>query len=302
MHKPLFASNHDSSNGQDFWNLLYDAGADVVLSGHYHAYERFAKQDPNGVADLQGIREFIVGTGGSSLSSINQPAANSEVVDVDTHGILKLTLNPTSYDWEFIPVAGQSFTDSGSDSCVTLTTDNEPPVATDDTASTSEDTAAIVDVAANDSDPDGNLDPTTANSSCTNGSAGCLGASNGSLTDNGDGTITYTPDPDFNGSDSFVYEICDTIGSCDTATVSITVTPVNDPPVANPDSASTSEDTPVTIDATANDTDVDGNLDPTTTSVTSGPTSGSVANNGDGTFDYTPKQGFGGSDSLELEL
>ncbi len=81
-----------------------------------------------------------------------------------------------------------------------------------------------VDVAANDSDPDGNLNPNSANSTCANGSTGCNGAANGTLTDNGNGTITYTPDPPFNGSDTFVYEICDTTTLCDTATVTITVT------------------------------------------------------------------------------
>jgi hypothetical protein len=105
------------------------------------------------------------------------------------------------------------------------TPNNDPPAATDDSATTPETTAVTVDVAANDSDPDGNLDPTSANTTCANGSTGCLGAANGSLTDHADGTLTYTPDPGFNGSDSFVYEICDTDLMCDTATVSITVNP-----------------------------------------------------------------------------
>ena len=101
--------------------------------------------------------------------------------------------------------------------------DGSAPVAVDDSANTDEDTAVIIDVAANDSDPDGNLDPASANSICTNGSFGCDEAVNGSLTDNGDGTITYTPDPGFTGSDNFVYEICDDLGACDTASVTITV-------------------------------------------------------------------------------
>lgn len=90
-----------------------------------------------------------------------------------------------------------------------------PPTAVDDSAVTAQDSAVVVDVAVNDSDPNGNLDPASANSVCANGSAGCLGAGNGSLTDGSDGTITYLPDPGFTGSDSFVYEICDTDVLCD---------------------------------------------------------------------------------------
>jgi hypothetical protein len=119
-HEPLFSSKGGTSSVEDFWQMLYEAGADVVLNGHRHNYERFAPQDPNGVADPEhGIREFVVGTGGvdlSSFGSTTQP--NSEVRNSDTHGVLKLTLHSTGYDWEFIPVAGSTFTDSGSAACV----------------------------------------------------------------------------------------------------------------------------------------------------------------------------------------
>nr|NIM50710.1 hypothetical protein [Gemmatimonadales bacterium] len=125
---------------------------------------------------------------------------------------------------------------------------NEPPVANDDSASTSEDTAVSIDVAANDSDPEGTLDPASANTACGT----CSEPANGTLVNNGDGTFGYTPDPGFSGTDSFVYEICDTGLLCDTATVSISVNAINDPPVANDDSASTTQDTAVTIDVAAN--------------------------------------------------
>jgi hypothetical protein len=83
-------------------------------------YERFALQNPNGVADPgRGIRQFVVGTGGASLSSLDGIAPNSEVRDDNTYGVLKFTLHPTSYDWQFIPIAGQSFTDSGTTQCNT---------------------------------------------------------------------------------------------------------------------------------------------------------------------------------------
>jgi hypothetical protein len=129
---------------------------------------------------------------------------------------------------------------------------NDPPVANDDSASTQEDTPVTIDVAVNDSDPDGNLDPTSANTAC----ATCAEPANGVLVNNSDGTFDYIPDPDFNGPDSFVYDICDTGLLCEMAMVNITVDAVNDPPVANDDSAGTQEDTPVTIDVAVNDSDL----------------------------------------------
>ena len=100
------------------WEALYKAGADIVLDGHDHNYQRFELQDPEGKTNpKRGIREFVVGTGGKSHYSISDPIANSEVYNDDTFGVLKMTLHPSSYEWEFVPVAGQSFTDSGTTSC-----------------------------------------------------------------------------------------------------------------------------------------------------------------------------------------
>jgi hypothetical protein len=120
-HEPLFSSKGGDEDLADFWAPLYEAGAEIVLSGHRHMYERFARQNPDGVADPErGIRQFVVGTGGNSLTSPpGGVAPNSEVRNNTTHGVLKFTLHPTSYDWEFIPIAGQTFTDSGSTLCAT---------------------------------------------------------------------------------------------------------------------------------------------------------------------------------------
>ena len=120
-HKPRFSSGQHGNNSgvQPLWQALYDDGADVVLSGHDHTYERFAPQNPSGQADpTRGIREFVVGTGGAGLYSFPTIQANSEVRNNTTWGVLKLTLHPTRYNWEFIPVAGQTFTDAGSANCV----------------------------------------------------------------------------------------------------------------------------------------------------------------------------------------
>ena len=103
---------------QPLWQALYDYGADVVLVGHDHDYERFAPQTPGGARDSTfGIREFVVGTGGRNLTSLAATQPNSEVRNAGTFGVLKLTLRSTGYDWKFIPISGSGFSDSGSASC-----------------------------------------------------------------------------------------------------------------------------------------------------------------------------------------
>ena len=116
-HIPLFSSGgRAAQNGYWLWKQLYAAHADLVLDGHDHIYERFDPQDADGVADPNGIREFIVGTGGANHTSIAAIAANSVVRNTTTFGVLALTLHAGSYSWNFVP-AGGTFTDSGSASC-----------------------------------------------------------------------------------------------------------------------------------------------------------------------------------------
>ncbi|MBA2712527.1 MAG: metallophosphoesterase [Rubrobacteraceae bacterium] len=120
FHHPLFSSGEhgDQSKMRATWDALYGAGADVVLNGHDHDYERFAPQSPTGGLDTaRGIREFVVGTGGGSHYGIASAGPNSQVRNTDTYGVLKLTLHATSYDWQFVPEAGKTFTDSGTDAC-----------------------------------------------------------------------------------------------------------------------------------------------------------------------------------------
>ena len=104
---------------REIWSILYKAGADVVLNGHDHIYERFAPQDDKGKADAEhGIRAFIAGTGGGGVYKIGKVAPNSEVRDNTTYGVLKLTLAPGRYAWEFVPIPGARFRDEGAASCV----------------------------------------------------------------------------------------------------------------------------------------------------------------------------------------
>jgi acid phosphatase type 7 len=121
-HHPRFSSGttHGSTPAtQPLWQALYDAHADVVLAGHEHNYERFAPQTPTGGADpVNGIREFVVGTGGGAGGyPFGTPLANSEVRLTGTNGVLRLTLGAGTYAWQFIPVAGKTATDAGTGSC-----------------------------------------------------------------------------------------------------------------------------------------------------------------------------------------
>jgi acid phosphatase type 7 len=119
-HHPRFSSGghgDDRATGPLFADL-YDAGAELVLVGHDHDYERFAPQTPDGKADPAfGVREFVVGTGGRSHYSFHGIKPNSQVRNDDTFGVLRLTLHPSSYDWRFIPEAGKTFTDAGTGGC-----------------------------------------------------------------------------------------------------------------------------------------------------------------------------------------
>ncbi len=120
-HHPRFSSGTEHGSDrrtQPLWQALYDFNADVVLAGHEHNYERFGPQSPAGAADpARGIREFVVGTGGAEHYSFGPPLPNSEARNGDTWGVLKLTLLPDGYRWRFIPVAGMTYSDSGSGRC-----------------------------------------------------------------------------------------------------------------------------------------------------------------------------------------
>lgn len=119
FHHPLFSTNAPTPEVRPFWNVLYNEGADVILNGHAHSYERFAPQDPSGNKDQDdGIRELVVGTGGAErLNPFGPRPENSVVRNDETFGVLRLKLSSGSYNWKFVPVAGKTFTDSGKGSC-----------------------------------------------------------------------------------------------------------------------------------------------------------------------------------------
>jgi acid phosphatase type 7 len=118
-HHALFSSGPHGNNTvvKPLWNILYAAHADVVVNGHDHDYERFARQSPSGARTTKGIREFVVGTGGRSHYAWSTIKPNSLARNNTTYGVLKLTLHSTSYSWKFVPIAGKTYTDSGTTAC-----------------------------------------------------------------------------------------------------------------------------------------------------------------------------------------
>ncbi len=220
-------------------------------------------------------------------------SGNTELT-VSINGNHVATISIPNIDWNGCETITFTATDSGSLSdsdpaTFTVNAVNDAPVTQDDAYSTNEDTQlniAAPGVLANDSDVDGDgltavLDTTT---------------SNGTLTLNSDGSFSYTPNRNFNGTDTFTYHADDGTAASNVAIVTINVGVVNDPPVANDDSDTMPEDTPVSTNVVANDTDVDGTVVSSTVAIASGPSNGSILNNGDGTVTYTPNANFNGSD------
>ena len=128
-HHPRFSSGAHGNNPalQPLWQTLADFGADLVLAGHDHNYERFGPQTAAGMPDANGIRSFVVGTGGKEMRPLGSTKANSEVRNSNSLGVLKLTLHPTSYDWQFVPIPGHTLADAGTASCVTAPPPPPPP-------------------------------------------------------------------------------------------------------------------------------------------------------------------------------
>jgi hypothetical protein len=119
-HTPRWSSGAVHGNDRTvrvLWRTFYEAGAELVLNGHEHSYERFVPMDGDGQPDPQGLREIVVGSGGRSLYGFDAPLPTTDVRDNTSYGVLKLTLYDAGYDWEFIPAAGSTFTDKGSGTC-----------------------------------------------------------------------------------------------------------------------------------------------------------------------------------------
>ena len=119
FHHPRFSSGRHGNQPQmqRIWEILYAHGADVVVAGHDHSYERFAPQDAHGRADPRGVRQFVVGTGGAGLYEFHTVQPNSEVRYADGFAVIKFVLHPADYVWELISAPGGEIIDSGKDRC-----------------------------------------------------------------------------------------------------------------------------------------------------------------------------------------
>ncbi|MDG6774176.1 retention module-containing protein [Thiomicrorhabdus sp. ZW0627] len=242
---------------------------------------------PADVADAEALREAIL-AGNVDLENLEEPAAGDIAASSSANAggeNLVERLGSVGEVTSGFDTTGIS-TSTADRTFVEGVAVNEPPVAADDIAALNEDASQVIDVLANDTDLDGDTLTVVA----------VTQPENGSVVINPDGTVTYTPFQDYNGSDSFTYTIEDGNGGTDTALVSVTVNPQNDPPVAVDDVASLDEDSSKVIDVLSNDTDLDG--DTLSVQSVTQPENGSVVINPDGTVTYTPIANYNGTDSF----
>jgi len=225
-----------------------------------------------------------------TITSTTNPTNGTVAVNADGTIIYSPTLNFNGSDTFNYTISDGNGGSSTATVTVTVLHVNHVPVATNDTKITNEDTPVTISVLSNDADVDGDVLTITSTTNPTNGT----------VVVNADGTITYSPTLNFNGSDTFNYTIKDGNGGSSTATVTVTVLSVNDPPVAVNDTKTTNEDTPVTIFVLSNDTDVDGDV--LTITSTTNPTNGTVVVNADGTITYFPTLNFNGSDTFNYTI
>ncbi|MDQ3129119.1 MAG: Ig-like domain-containing protein, partial [Chloroflexota bacterium] len=222
-----------------------------------------------------------------SITAIGTPTAGSAVLAVGGNAIVYTpAANATaSVTFAYTISDGRGGSDSATVT-VTISPTQDPPVAVNDAATTAEDTAIDIAVLANDSDPDGDVLSVT----------GVSGALGGVALINPDGTVRFVPTANAVGAASFDYTVSDGQGGTDLGSVSVSLTPVNDPPVAANDSATTGQGSPITISVLANDSDIEGT--PLGVASVSDPPHGTAVSNANGTITYTPDAGYSGPDAF----
>lgn len=244
---------------------------------------------PNGVvyvSDMATQGGYDPGTGDWNIGNLAYGDSASLVITVTVNTPVGTSVENTADD-----LAGSEVDPylSNNQDAVTFVV-NDPPTASDDTAFTDEDMSVTIDVLANDNDNDGGVLQVNMASD----------PDGGSVTINPNGTITYTPDPDFFGTDTFVYTLGDSQGGTDEATVTVVVAPVSDPPNAIDDQVYTELDTPITIAVLINDSDPDGDI--VFVISATDPPIGSMVIEADDSITYTPMSGFIGMDMFTYTI
>lgn len=224
------------------------------------------------------------------FNNLSNPANGSFTFNADGTFLFTPTPNwngTTTFDYQVCDLGGLCDIATAT---ILISPTNDPPVANNDNFNTLEDTPVNGTVSSNDSDLDGDV---LTYSPLTN-------PANGTLRFNNDGTFIFTPTPNWNGTTSFEYRACDPSGLCDNAVVTIVVTPVNDPPVANPDVFRGAEDFPINETVRPNDIDPDG--DNLTYTQLTNPANGTLVFNTDGTFTFIPNQNWNGTSTFEYQV
>ena len=309
VNAPVYGSVFDHGDGTVTYtpdadtNGIHTFGYTVADDDGARSNEATVTVTVTAVNDAPVADDQSVATDEDTPATITMTASDVDVDDTLTFAVVTTpehgTLSGTAPNLTYTPNPDyngpDSFTFKANDGTVdsniatvsiTVNSVNDAPVAADDTASTNEDTAVVIDVLANDTDAD--TGDTLTVQSATD-------PANGTVVNNG-GTVTYAPDANYNGTDTFTYTVSDGNGGTDTATVTITVTPVNDAPVANDQSVSTDEDTAVAITLTGSD--VEG--DPLDFSVVTGPSNGTLSGTAP-SLTYTPDADYNGSDSFTFK-
>jgi len=279
-------SDSDGDNDVATVNITVDSVDDVVDA----VDDSFSVNEDGSLSDNVITNDLNLGDGGIATSLITDVTNGTLTFNAD--GSFNYSPDADYYGSDSFEYRLRDTDGDTDDATVTITINsvNDAVNAIDDAFSTDEDNNLSNDVTTNDTDlGDGGITTTL-----------ITDVSNGTLILNADGSFSYSPDADFNGSDSFVYELADSDGDTDDATVNITVNSVNDTPVANDDLVSTPQDTDIDVSVLTNDTglgDGIGNL-----TVTSGPASGSTTVNVDNTITYSPDGGFSGVNTFTYEI
>jgi len=297
---------HENYNGTDSFTYTVSDGQGGTAVGTVNITVNPVNDRPVAVNDSFSTDEDTplngnvltndIDVDGDALSATLVMGPNNGTLTLNSNGTFTYTPNANFYGTDTFFYRVNDGTVNGQTAgvvTITVTPVNDPPVAANDSFTVAEDTTYSGNVLSNDSDVDGN--PLTVISHTD--------PSHGTLNLNPNGTFTYTPHQDYHGTDSFTYTVSDGQGGTADATVDITVTPVNDRPVAVNDSFTTDEDTPVTGNVLTNDFDPDGNNTIQSAEVVTGPSNGTLTfNSTTGEFTYTPGLNFNGTDSFTYTI